>query len=266
MKNTFRVLPFALCLFASAAVQAARGPVDTVAGFYKLRIESGSNGTPSGRDLASFSSYLAPELVCLLGASLRYRDQYAKALPDRALPLSEGDLYSSHPEGPTRFTLGALDGNRIPVHFYRNEADDKGWDDVVQISQVRKRWVIRDIEYSGGHGSLVARLRNTLSHPEAAAGWDARELESCVLEPRPEHGATKEHGKKSKHAGKGTKADRKAKSSHNKKADKATGRHGGKSASKDHSAKSRSHSTAKKTSRSADKNKRASLSKPRHKR
>ena len=231
MKN-LRILPLVLCLFASVAVQAARGPVETVSGFYKLRIESGSNGTPSGRDLAGFSAYLTPELVCLLGASLRYRDQFSKTLPDRTLPFSEGDLYSSRPEGPTRFTLGAADGNQIPVHFYHGESDEKGWEDVVKLTQVRGRWLISDIEYQSSadsHSSLVARLLATLSHPEAASKWDARELESCVILPRSERSADVREGKHGKHgkkhARKGSKAEKGAKASHSKKGETTSRSH-----------------------------------------
>lgn len=268
MKN-LRILPLALCLFASAAAQAVRGPAETVSSFYKLRIESGSNGTPSGRDLAGFSSYLAPELVCLLGASLRYRDQFSKTLPDRPLPLSEGDLYSSRLEGPTRFTLGAADGSRIPVHFYHGESDEKGWEDVVKLTQVRGRWLISDVEYqspSGQSGSLVARLRATLSHPEAASKWDARELESCVILPRHERSADAgdgKHGKHGKkHARKGSKSEKSAKASHSRKGEKASRSHERKASAKD-SAKSKSHArtTEKKTSRSSDKRKHSGGSK-----
>lgn len=226
------LLAITLSIFSVAPALAARSPAETVSGFYKLRLENNSSGTPSGMELAAFSSYLAPELVCMLGAAMRYGEQYAKTLPNAKPPFAEGDLYSSRTEGPTRFKLGTSEiagqSGRIRVRFFRDEeqgADDKGWEDVIHLSLIRKRWLISDIEYAGtfsdaNHGSLKNWLNTTLSHPEAASRWDPRELSACELDTTPapskgKHSARdKKHGKHSakanaragNKAGKGSKA------------------------------------------------------------
>lgn len=194
--------------FALSPAIAARGPAETVSGFYNLRLQNGSSGVPSGLELAAFSSYLAPELVCMLGAAMRYSDQYAKTLPDKAPPFAEGDLYSSSPLIPSRFTSGSASssGSKSEVHvrFFRDdtpELSDKGWEDLVHVSLQRRKWLISDIEYKGDfpdavQGSLLARLRETLTHPDEASRWDPRELSACRIEATPAKSASKQKAKK----------------------------------------------------------------------
>lgn len=187
------ILAVLISLIAAAA-HAERTPVDVVGGFYAERIKSNSTGAPTGRELVAFSSYLSPELVCLLSAALRYNEQFAKTHPDDKPPFAEGDLYSSVFEGPTRFKVGAatLDGDTYSVRtrFYLDDGDsqdDKGWEDVAELTRYRNRWLIADISYQGGfefgnHGRLTESLRSVLQHPDPTSGWDARELESCKLD------------------------------------------------------------------------------------
>jgi len=199
-----KLLSLMLSLLATAPVLAARSPADTVSGFYKLRIENSSSGAPSGMELAAFSSYLAPEVVCMLGAALRYGEQYSKALPDAKAPFSDGDLYSSNTAGPSRFKLGsanlASQRGQIRINLFHDEPqeelDSKGWEDIVHLALVRKKWLITDIEYAASfpgarQGSLMSTLRDTLSHPEASSHWDARELSACEMDPMPVKGKTK---------------------------------------------------------------------------
>jgi hypothetical protein len=189
-------LHFATVLFTLVCtpVLAQRGPEEVVQGFYTSRLANQSSGAPSGRELADFSAYLGPELVCVLGAALRYNESFAQAHPNDKPPFAEGDLYSSSIETPTRFTLGKLQsgktGASIPVHFYRDEEgkpDTKGWQDVVHLKISRTRWTISDVEYQGGFalgnkGSLFDNLRETLESSKAVAGWSARELDSCTMD------------------------------------------------------------------------------------
>lgn len=193
---------FALAILSSAAL-AARSPAEAVQGFYSARIQSGSVGVPTGAELMKFSSFLAPEMVCLLSASLRYNDQFAKAKPFDKAPLAEGDLYSSSPATPTRFIAGApeVSGGKasVRVRFYRESAgaaegaegaDSASWEDVAHVTQIRGKWLISDVEYldatrGSKQGSLMQLLRDTLSHPDPAAGWNVRELSSCSLGAQP---------------------------------------------------------------------------------
>lgn len=181
MKKT--LLALTLSVLAAVPAMAARGPADAVSAFYQLRVEKGNKGVPTGMELADYSNYLAPELVCRLGASLRYTDQLSKAAPDAKLPFTDHDLYSHQSEGPKRFKLGAAEiggqSGSIRVHLFRDESDSTGWEDTVRVRMQRRHWVIQDIEYGDGSGSLIKTLDATLSHPDAASHWDTRELEAC---------------------------------------------------------------------------------------
>ncbi|MBS1207697.1 MAG: hypothetical protein H6R19_95 [Proteobacteria bacterium] len=209
-----------LLSFACSAAFAYSGPAEVVQNFYTARLASQNSGVPSGRELADFSTYLGPELVCLLGAALRYDDKFELAHPGEKPPFAEGDLYSSSVEIPTRFTLGALHmqggSASLPVHFYLDQADKpdtQGWQDLVHLKVIRKRWQITDIEYQGGtafgnQGQLFSKLRETLVKATPVAGWNVRELDSCTLDKvAPAKSKSKAKGKhatkgKSKVAGK----------------------------------------------------------------
>ncbi|MDP5239058.1 hypothetical protein Q9Q94_05920 [Uliginosibacterium sp. 31-16] len=193
-----------LALGCSSAF-AQRGPEDVVRDFYTARVASTSTGAPSGRELAEFSAHLGPELVCLLGAALRYDEKFAQAYPDDKPPFVEGDLYSSSFTAPTRFSLGKLQQKAgsasIPVHFYLDDTDKPdttGWQDLVHLKIVRKHWAIADIEYQAGtsnKGTLFTSLREKLENAEPAAGWSVRELDSCTMDKVPAKGKTKAKAK-----------------------------------------------------------------------
>jgi len=248
MKRIF--LALLLPVVGMSSVLAARSAPDTVTEFYKYRIESGGRGIPSGHELATLSSYLGPELVCLLGTSLRYSERYAHDLPDSPLPFADMDLYTSSAQGPNQFTLGQaeLGGSegQIHVRFTRESetSSPQNWEDVVKVSITHKRWLIDDVVYSSNttgekHGSLAASLRETLSHPAAGTHWDVRELSSCNLDPVPvKTNAHGKHGKaRGKHAVKGKKG-----SAHGKVGAKTTGKAShGKAKSGQHAAAKTSH-------------------------
>ncbi|WP_018608407.1 DUF3828 domain-containing protein [Uliginosibacterium gangwonense] len=203
MKKT--LLALTLSVLAAVPAMAARGPADVVSAFYQLRVEKGNKGAPTGMELADYSTYLAPELVCRLGASLRYTDQLGKAVPDAKLPFTDRDLYSNQTEGPKRFKLGAAEvggqSGSIRVHLFRDETDNATWEDTVHVRMQRRHWVIQDIEYGDGSGSLIKTLDATLAHPDAASHWDSRELEACNVGQKSEQTSSR-HGKagKGKHA------------------------------------------------------------------
>lgn len=192
------LLPLVLSALLSPAVFAATGPAEVVTGFYTARLADGGTGVPSGRQLATYSSYLGPELVCTLGASIRYQDHFDQAHPDSPSGLFRTDLYSSGTSTPTSFTLGTPSQaggiTSIPIHFTQKGNDESippvEWDDTVKLRLVRNRWLISDIDYSGtpeggNQGSLMATLRDRLHGAPEVEGWSVRELDSCVMDSVP---------------------------------------------------------------------------------
>lgn len=180
-------------LLLALPVWAQTSPQQTTQDFLTMRLQDASTGAPSGAELLHLSPYLSPDLVCLLGAAQRYRDQHAQALPDQKPPFAEGDLYSSHFEIPNRFSLGTpkQQGETASVEVAFEYADTNGvtqsWRDEYKLRHINKRrWQIEDIAYQGdfpfgSHGSLRANLLATLSNPAAGSGWDPRELSACEL-------------------------------------------------------------------------------------
>ena len=186
-----------LSLLCAAPALAVPGPEEVVRDFYTARLQKPELGAPSGRVLAEYSSHLGPELVCLLGAALRYQDRLAEARPGDKAPFDDLDLYSSGGPVPTRFTLGALQqqkGGRasLTVRFHADadgQPDVQGWEDRVHLKIYRRDWVISDIEYLGNpagakQGSLDASLQRGLAGAAPVAGWNAQAMESCTLDSR----------------------------------------------------------------------------------
>ncbi len=178
-----------IALASTSALAAERLPEEIVSDFYTTRLARPSKGVPSGRELADFSMYMRPELVCVLGAALRYNEKFLEAHPGASLPFAEGDLYSSSFELPARFKPGHLllaqSGASVPLQFYRDEADSQGWQDIVHLSKVRNHWKISDIEYQGGlgkQGSLYRKLQADLEKAEPVEGWSVSELEACHMD------------------------------------------------------------------------------------
>ena len=201
------LLPITLSALICTPAFAITGPSDVVNGFYTARLADGGTGVPSGRQLATYSTYLGPELVCTLGASIRYQDRFSQAHPDNTSGVFPNDLYSSSAAAPTTFTLGTASQSggltTVPVHFSLKGDDDaspKEWDDTVKLKLVRNHWLIVDIDYTGkleggNQGSLVATLREGLHKAPEVEGWSVRELDSCVMDNVPAKGSARSHGK-----------------------------------------------------------------------
>lgn len=201
------LLPVTLSALVCTPAFAATSPSEVVNQFYTARLADGGSGVPSGRQLATYSTYLGPELVCSLGASIRYQDRFAQAHPDNPSGVFTNDLYSSSNAAPTAFTLGTANQSggltTIPVHFTLKGDDDatpKEWEDTVKLKLVRNHWQIVDIDYSGkleggNQGSLLTTLRDGLRKAPEVEGWSARELDSCIMDNVPAKGSAKGHGK-----------------------------------------------------------------------
>lgn len=188
-----RISLLILAFFCSSA-HAQRGPQEVVNDFYAARLGGASAGSPSGRELAEYSMHLGPELVCVLGAALRYNESFAEAHPEAKSAFTDGDLYSSNAEIPARFSLGKLrtKGNSasLTVDFSKdlaNTQDHLDWTDTVHLNLVSKRWRITDIEYQGTFesakkGRLFSSLKEALHAAEPVPGWSVKELESCTMD------------------------------------------------------------------------------------
>lgn len=184
------VASLALLCASSLTAHAATSPEDVASAFYTARLARPLNGVPGGMDLASWSQYLGPELVCLLGAARRYNDAFGKAQPGEVQPFAEGDLFSSASVTPSRFTPGKLQHSAgrasLQIEFQLDQPDQAAliWEDRLHLIQHKRHWLINDIEYLGGPGMadtgrLVDNLRKTLGAAPTLADWDARQLEGC---------------------------------------------------------------------------------------
>lgn len=184
------VASLALLCATCLPAHAATSPQEAAQAFYSARLKSPTNGVPGGMDLASWSEYLGPELVCLLGAARRYNDAFGKARPEETQPFAEGDLFSSAAVTPSRFTPGKLQQSAgrasLQIEFQLDQPEQAVlvWEDRLHLIQHKRDWVINDIEYLGGahmanSGRLIDNLRKTLGAAPTLADWDARQLEGC---------------------------------------------------------------------------------------
>lgn len=190
-----RFLPIVLLALGSLPALASTGtPEETAQAFFTARLANDSLGAPSGMELADFSTYLGPELVCLLGAARRYNDAHLEALPDQPAPFSSGDLYSGGDRTPVRFTLGkaTVKSQRATLKASFEYEDGEGGvskrEETLQMLTYKRRWVINDIEYSEAPAftlpdqQLVAGLRHALGQGSKLADWDARQLAGCPVD------------------------------------------------------------------------------------
>lgn len=190
-----RFLPIVLLALGSLpALASASTPEETAQAFFTARLASDSLGAPSGMELADFSTYLGPELVCLLGATRRYSDAHGEALPEQAAPFSSGDLYSGGERIPLHFSLGkaTIRGERASLKAsFEYEGGDAGLirrEETLKMLLHKRRWVINDIEYAEAPAfalpgrELVGGLRDALEQGNRIAGWDARQLAGCPVD------------------------------------------------------------------------------------
>ncbi|MEN3112829.1 hypothetical protein ACFONG_00335 [Uliginosibacterium paludis] len=190
-----RFLPlFLLGLGCLPALALASTPEDAAQAFYAARLASETMGAPGGLELADFSQYLGPELVCVLGAARRYNDAYLEARPGEVPPFAHGDLYSGAEERPARFTLGkaSVKGERatISARFEYDGADGHAFERSSTLHMLlhKRHWVINEIDYTEApvipmpKPGLVAGLREALDHGNPEIGWSARQLDGCPVD------------------------------------------------------------------------------------
>ncbi|KAB8313184.1 lipoprotein [Erwinia endophytica] len=168
--------PLALLLSACTTVQPAYkdigtraspcidGGPDTVAQqFYDLRINQPSQGLPNAQLLAKYRPYLSDKLYqTLLKASSEHNKEVA---------LSQGDLFSSLPAGPSSAkvadasTIPNTDARNIPlrVSLSRDGSSSVKWQDEVLMVREGTCWAVDDVRYLAptphiDGGSLSQRL------------------------------------------------------------------------------------------------------------
>lgn len=242
------LLPIALSVSAllCTPAHASMLPADVVSGFYMARLSGGEAGTPNGFQLARYSSYLSPKLVCMLGNSLRYQEHFAREHPGEASPFP-ADLYSGRNMIPASFTLDKFEQSgahaTATVSLMTRPNEDQPpivWSNTLKLEIVRNHWLISDIDYGGEQSaSLMSMLDEVLHKAPAVDGWSIKELESCVIDKVP---AKSHRTSKSKHSRHSTKAagHTKAKTS-----SKKTSSHAVKHASSAKKAKTQSSKSAK---------------------
>jgi hypothetical protein len=142
-----------------AAAPAARGdPAVVVQKFYLACLSLHVRGLPSKAEMKKLSPLLSSDLLRLIRDARTYQKKLATEHPDDKPPFADGDLFSSLFEGPTRFTVGAVeprgDGFRVVVRFERDDPRDPNapfkWEDAAILKAESGRLVLDDIELLGG--------------------------------------------------------------------------------------------------------------------
>jgi hypothetical protein len=195
LECSMRFLPLVLLGLGCLPVLAmASTPEDAAQAFYTARLASESMGAPGGMELAEFSTYLGPELVCLLGAARRYNDAHLATHPGQVPPFSHGDIYSGGEDHPTRFTLGKarINGQRATLsaqfEFQTEDGQSVQREDTLHMLLSKRHWVINDIEYGEAPSfalpkkALVEGLREALGQASPELGWDAKQLDGCPVD------------------------------------------------------------------------------------
>lgn len=186
---------FALILLGlSLPALASTTPEEAASAFLNARISKGSLGAPGGMELADYSPYFSPEMVCLLGAARRFNDKHEQAKGTETTPSSpfaSGDLYSGSAAMPLSFKLGTarIRGSQasLPVSFETLAADGSTStrESTLVMNNQKRRWVIADIEFGAEPETpprdlkLLAGLRGVLEQTSPDIGWDAKELAGC---------------------------------------------------------------------------------------
>lgn len=238
----------------------ASTPEDAAQAFYTARLASESMGVPGGMELADFSNYLGPELVCLLGAARRYNDAHLATHPGQVAPFAHGDIYSGAEERPTRFTLGKarVNGQRatLSASFAYQTEDGRSFEreNTLHMLLFKRHWVINDIEYGEAPSfelpkqELVGGLRDALGQARPELGWDAKQLAGCPVDGELAKLKATQQRKEAK-ASSGKKKSAKSSVHGKKKASTSTSRASGKTTSK----KSAAASTSKKKASASSK-------------
>jgi len=204
------LLPITLCATTLLCLpaQAATLPADVVSGFYMARLAGGEAGTPNGFQLARYSSYLSPKLVCMLGASLRFQEHFSQQHPEESSPFP-ADLYSGRGILPASFTLDRYEqsgAHATATVSLMSRPDGElppvTWSNTIKLEIVRNHWLITDVDYGEEQpASLMSMLDSVLHKAPAVDGWSIKELESCVIEKAPAKSRSKSrHTSKSKHS------------------------------------------------------------------
>lgn len=129
-------------------------PQDAVAGLYRTLGTVHVRGAPSDAQLESIAPYLSEELREGLRAARRLQESERARSPGEKPPFTDGDLFSSLFEGPSRFEIvgdTASEGrHHVVVRFtYDGASPTVSWEDVAVVEKERGHWVVSDVRYGG---------------------------------------------------------------------------------------------------------------------
>lgn len=153
---------------ASCSNSATMSPERVAVQFYTMRDAIGTQGAPSGSELAALRPFIADSLAHRLAYADTLRRGGTIPASDSTSRVLRGDLFSSLFEGPSTFRVmpGVLVGAHVAVPV--ECASDRvrpavRWTDTILVTRERERYVVHDIRFGAVRGenralSLLARL------------------------------------------------------------------------------------------------------------
>jgi hypothetical protein len=143
--------------------------------FYGAYVGHRISGAPTDSQLAALTPHLSDTLRGLLAAARRMHDAEARRAPGEKPSFTDGDLFSSLFEGPSRFEVLVADTSgppyRVPVRLsYDGATPPVTWTDTALVVRENDRLVVGDIVFGGtwdfgNKGSLRRGLEQALGAP-----------------------------------------------------------------------------------------------------
>jgi hypothetical protein len=162
----------ALLVLLAACARTADVPTVPVGRFYGAYVGHGLSGAPTDSQLAALTPHLSDTLRGLLAAARRAHDEEARTAPVEKPSFTDGDLFSSLFEGPTRYEVLVADTSgppyRVPVRLtYDGATPAVSWTDTALVVRENDRLVVGDIVFGGAwefgnRGSLRKGLEQAL--------------------------------------------------------------------------------------------------------
>lgn len=157
-KHTYSAL-FLGAFALSAALTACSGkpsvsPIGVVESLYSFDLSSPMVGLPTEAQSAHIARFLDPELNAMIERARMIRDSATRAAPSEKPPWTDGDLFTSHFEGPNSFYVKATAEGRgttaLLVRFEHVEDSTRvNWVDTVYVVARRGEWLISDVAFGG---------------------------------------------------------------------------------------------------------------------
>lgn len=159
-------------LLLGACARRSDVPTVPVGLFYGAYVGHGVSGAPTDSQLAALAPHLSDTLHGLLAAARQAHDEDARTAPGEKPSFTDGDLFSSLFEGPTRYEVLPADTAgppyRVPVRLtYDGATPAVTWTDTALVVRENDRLVVGDIAFGGtwdfgNKGSLRRGLEQAL--------------------------------------------------------------------------------------------------------